>query len=879
MQDTPPARPAAPHPVRLEDYTPYPFRIDAVSLTFRLHPTRTQVLASLEVTPTTSGASLDLMGEGLTLLKDETGADKIRIDGQPVAHAPLDPNAPPYAEGLRIAAADLPDGPFTLTTEVEINPSANTSLEGLYMSNGMYCTQCEAEGFRKITYYPDRPDVMAPFRVQIESDLPVLLSNGNPEGAGLWHDPHPKSSYLFALVAGDLVAHSDHFTTASGAPVDLNIWVRPGDEDRCAYAMDALKRSMRWDETEYGREYDLSVFNIVAVDDFNMGAMENKGLNIFNSKYVLASPETATDRDYAFIEAIVAHEYFHNWTGNRITCRDWFQLCLKEGLTVFRDQQFSSDMRSAPVKRIEDVLQLRARQFREDAGPLAHNVRPESYIEINNFYTATVYEKGAEVIGMLRTYLGADLYRAGVDLYFDRHDGQACTIEDWLACFEEVAGQDLSQFKRWYSQAGTPRVAAEWQRDGDKLHLTLRQEVPPTPGQPMKEPARIPVVLGLLSADGAEILPSTLIDLDGPALNLTFDLADLAGGPAPDHVVPSLLRGFSAPVVLDAPLSAEDRAVLLAHDTDPFNRWEAGRSLLREVLVEEIITPTATADHLALRDRMIAAMGRTLRDTALDPAFRALVLSFPSEDDLAQAVVDAGAVPDPGRIHTVRNALMAGFGEALAEPLQEIYDTNDPGPIYRPDAGDAGKRSLRNTALALLSAGADQSLARAHFEGATNMTDQIAALSVLIKAGDRDAAAAFEAQWQGDRLVMDKWFMLSVASAPAPDALDVAKALSGHALFDWKNPNRFRALLGGLIANPAAFHDPSGAGYVFVADWLIKLDGANPQTAARMSGAFETWQRYDADRQGLIQEQLARMAGAPGVSRDLAEMVARMQAD
>ncbi len=858
------AVPAAPAPVRLEDYTPFPWQIEAVSLSFALSPEATRVTSRIRFVPSADApARMFLHGEDLTLIS-------ARIDGQNVSVTPV-------TGGIEVP---VPEGAFTWDAVVEINPAANTALEGLYMSNGMYCTQCEAEGFRKITYYPDRPDVMAPFKVRVESELPVLLSNGNPAGAGEgfaeWHDPHPKPAYLFALVAGDLVAHSENFTTASGAPVDLNIWVRPGDEGKCAFAMDALIRSMRWDETEYGREYDLDVFNIVAVDDFNMGAMENKGLNIFNSKYVLASPQTATDRDYDFIEGIIAHEYFHNWTGNRITCRDWFQLCLKEGLTVFRDQQFSADMRSGPVKRIEDVLQLRARQFREDAGPLAHNVRPESYIEINNFYTATVYEKGAEVIRMLRILIGAELYRAGVDLYFDRHDGQACTIEDWLACFEEVSGRDLSQFKRWYSQAGTPKVRAEWTRDGGRFTLRLSQEVPPTPGQPMKEPAVIPVLLGLLDGDGAEIVPTTLVTLDGPSAEVSFDLAK--DGDAPEHVVPSLLRGFSAPVLLDADLSAEDRAVLLAHDTDPFNRWEAGRSLVREMLVAEITAPDE-ASTTEIKNSVHGALGRVLSDDTLDPAFRALVLSFPSEDDLAQAVVDAGVVPDPVRINAVRRDERVALAAALEGPLRDAYAAFDPGPDYSPDAESAAKRALRNTAMGLLGMQADPELARQHFETATNMTDQTAALAVLIGNGDREASAAFEAQWRDDRLVMDKWFMLSVGSAPAADAVEIAEALTEHPLFDWKNPNRFRSLMAGLTSgNPAAFHAASGAGYRFFADWLLKLDAVNPQTTARMSTAFETWKRYDADRQQMMQDQLARIAGAEGLSRDLGEMVARMRA-
>ncbi len=850
------AAPAAPAPIRLEDYTPFGFLIDSVELHFTLHPTATRVRSKIAFRPNpeTDDRTFFLHGEGLTLLRAS-------IDGQ-------DWKPSIREDGL---VAMVPDAPFLWEAEVEISPETNTALEGLYMSNGMYCTQCEAEGFRKITYYPDRPDVMAPFKVRMESDLPVLLSNGNPAGAGEgfaeWHDPHPKPAYLFALVAGDLVAHSDHFTTASGAPVDLNIWVRPGDEDKCDYAMDALIRSMRWDEEVYGREYDLDVFNIVAVDDFNMGAMENKGLNIFNSKYVLASPETATDADFASIEAIIAHEYFHNWTGNRITCRDWFQLCLKEGLTVFRDQQFSADMRSAPVQRIQDVLTLRARQFREDAGPLAHNVRPESYVEINNFYTATVYEKGAEVIGMLRTLIGEDAYRAGCTLYFDRHDGQACTIEDWLACFEEVTGQDLSQFKRWYSQAGTPKVTARWGVEGDEFALLLSQEVPPTPDQPMKEPAVIPVRLALYS-DGKEVVPEMLAVLDGPEMRLSWPLDQVGTG----AVTPSLLRGFSAPVTLDAPTTFAERLALMRDDTDPFNRWEAGRSVLREDLLNMIGGQAFVAPDL------LASLEVVLRDTCVDPAFRALMFALPSEDDLAQACVDAGIVPDPTLIHAKRKEIQRAIAEAMKEELIRQYEANEPAGPYSPAAEPAAQRSLRNTCLGYLTAVEGPARALAQYEAATNMTDQMAAFGRLLEAGDPDIAARFEAQWQGDRLVMDKWFMSQVALAAPETAVDRATHLTQHPLFDYKNPNRFRSVIAGLTAgNPAGFHDPSGAGYRFVADWLLKLDALNPQTTARMSTAFDSWKRYDADRQALMLAELERMAKAEGLSRDLGEMVARMR--
>jgi aminopeptidase N len=862
---------AAPQPIHLADYRPPSHLVEEVRLTFKLQPKGTRVLSTIRFRANPEGledGNLRLDGEGLRLIS-------CSIDGQ--ALSAFDYLLTP--EGLTVPAERLPEGAFTWEAEVEIDPEENTALEGLYTSNAMFCTQCEAEGFRKITFYPDRPDVMAPFTVRIESDLPVLLSNGNPVASGdgwaEWHDPWPKPAYLFALVAGELVAHSDRFTTMSGREVALNIWVRPGDEGKCAYAMDALKRSMRWDEEVYGREYDLDVFNIVAVDDFNMGAMENKGLNIFNSKFVLATPETATDRDYDFIEGIVAHEYFHNWTGNRITCRDWFQLCLKEGLTVFRDQQFSADMRSAPVKRIEEVLQLRARQFREDAGPLAHNVRPDAYVEINNFYTATVYEKGAEVIGMLHRLVGAQGYRAALDEYFRRHDGQACTIEDWLAVFEDVTGRDLSQFKRWYTQAGTPRVTARWARTGDTLKMTLAQEVPETPGQPLKEPVVIPVALGLLAPDGTELLPETLAVLDGPETELEFDIAGLAqraGIAVPDRVIPSLLRGFSAPVILDAPLSRADRLVLLAHDPDPFNRWEAGRSLMRETLLA-MLTDGAAPDP-ALFD----ALGTLLATDTLDPAFRALALALPSEDDIAQAAHDAGVVPDPTAIHSARRALQAAMAEALQPVLVALHDAMDPGPDYNPDAEQAARRSLRNAALMLLARVEGPERARARYEAATNMTDEMAAFTALLEAGDTEVAGRFHDRWKDDRLVMDKWFMVQVAQAEPDQAVATAERLTEHPLFDWKNPNRFRSVIGGLTAgNPAGFHDPSGAGYRFLADWLLKVDAKNPQTAARMSTAFETWRRYDADRQQLITGELDRIAAVEGLSRDLGEMVGRIR--
>ena len=842
-----------PQPILLSDYQPFPFALDTVALTFTLDPTQTRVRARLTFRPNPARPGrhdLRLDGEQLRLIS-------LKLDGTPVAAMPDD-------TGLTIAADLLPAGPFTLETEVEISPSTNTALEGLYMSNGMYCTQCEAEGFRKITFYPDRPDVMARFEVTIDSDMPVLLSNGNPGAHGTWSDPWPKPSYLFALVAGDLVAHAAPFTTASGRDVALNIWVRPGDEHKCAYAMGSLVRAMRWDERVYGREYDLDVFNIVAVDDFNMGAMENKGLNIFNAKYVLALPETATDDDFARIETIIAHEYFHNWTGNRITCRDWFQLCLKEGLTVFRDQQFSGDMRAQAVKRIEDVLTLRARQFREDGGPLSHPVRPDSYVEINNFYTATIYEKGAEVIGMLKRLVGDEGYARALTLYFDRHDGVAATIEDWLKVFEDATGRDLAQFKRWYTEAGTPTLTVTDDFKNGCYTLHVKQENPPTPGQPLKGPKHIPLALGLLDSDGNEVLATTILELTEAAQSFTF--AGLASRP-----VPSLLRGFSAPVNLDHKTTPRERALLLAHDSDAFNRWEAGRALAKQVLTDMTLTGAEpSADWLA-------ALCAVARDEALEPAFRALALRLPSEDDIAQTLHAAGHVPDPAAIHATRRRMHATLAVSLGPHLAAINATlADPGP-YSPDAAAAGRRALRIATLALQTRLDGGTVAAAHFAAAEDMTGQTGALACLLDAGrGQEQLQAFRKRWQNDRHVMDKWFTLQISHSDPTQTAAIARTLTEDPDFDWKNPNRFRSVIGALTAHHAGFHHATGEGYRLLADCLLKLDPMNPQTAARMSTAFDTWSRYDADRQALIRAELARILAAPGLSRDLAEMAARM---
>ncbi|TKZ21766.1 aminopeptidase N [Shimia litoralis] len=855
-------RDASPQTIYLKDYTPFGYIIDAVDLTFRLDPTATRVISrlSLRPNPEASDPCFFLHGEDLKLIS-------AKIDGQDIA--------PRLIEGG--LEADVPNAPFVWETEVEINPQANTALEGLYMSNGMYCTQCEAQGFRKITYYPDRPDVMSVFTVRIEGNTdttPQLLSNGNKVETGalsnsdaqfaVWHDPWPKPAYLFALVAGDLVAHQDSIVTMSGKTVQLAIWVRPGDENKCSFGMDALKKSMRWDEDVYGREYDLDEFNIVAVDDFNMGAMENKGLNIFNSSCVLASAETSTDANFERIEAIIAHEYFHNWTGNRITCRDWFQLCLKEGLTVFRDHQFTADERSAPVARIDNVLALRARQFPEDQGPLSHPVRPESFQEINNFYTATVYEKGAEVIGMLKTLVGDAAYAKALDLYFDRHDGDAATIEDWLKVFQDSTGRDLSQFKRWYSQSGTPQVTVREDYDGDTFTLHMSQSTAPSTEQPNKLPQVIPVAVGLLDDAGNEILPTQVLELDQDEKSFSF--SGMSARPTP-----SILRNFSAPVMLTQEGGNSRRAFLLAHDTDPFNRWEAGRMLARASLVDSITTGSApNPDYLS-------GLVAVLSDTTLDPAYRALMFGQPTQSELAGILHESSTAPDPQAIHDASETLRAAKAETLADMLPDLYAQNQVTGPFSPDAEAVGKRALANAALALLSRQDGGATAALQYQNSDNMTQQLAALAALLDvgAGD-DHLAAFEAQWSHDRLVMDKWFSLQIMQAKPEDVADTTRRLTLHADFDMKNPNRFRAVMGALSMHHAGFHHDGGAAYTLLTDWLIKLDPLNPQTTARMCSAFQTWTRYDAGRQALLRAQLERLVATPNLSRDTSEMITRI---
>ncbi len=845
-----------PQPIYLADYTPPNWLVEDVSLTFVLDPTATRVRSTIRFAPNPDATSRDffLHGEHLNLIH-------AAIDGTEIT--------PEMADGG--LTAEVPDTAFTWEAEVEISPETNTALSGLYMSNGMYCTQCEAEGFRRITFYPDRPDVMAPFRVRIEGDMPVLLSNGNPTGSGEgwaeWHDPWPKPAYLFALVAGELIAREDRFTTMSGKEVDLKLWVRPGDEGKTAFGMEALKASMKWDEEVYGREYDLDIFQIVAVSDFNMGAMENKGLNIFNTSAVLASPETSTDANFERIEAIIAHEYFHNWTGNRITCRDWFQLSLKEGLTVFRDQQFSGDMRSKAVCRINDVIALRGRQFREDNGPLAHQVQPDSFVEINNFYTATIYEKGAELIGMMKTLVGDDEYYKALDLYFSRHDGQAATIEDWVRVFEDSTGRDLTQFRRWYKQAGTPRLKVTDDFKDGTYTLHFEQETPPTPGQDEKLPQHIPVAVALIGPNGDEVVATQVLEMTEATQSFTFD--GLGAKPTP-----SILRHFSAPVILQRDSSPAERAFLLAHDTDPFNKWEAGRALAKDVLIAMV-----TGEDAPMSDYH-EALTVMLRDDSLDPAFRALAMGLPGQDDLAQTLFDAGVTPDPQKIYRACETLKQATAEHLQDLLPRLSAEMEVDAPYEPNAEQAGKRALGLELLKLTNRLDGGAAAQALYESADNMTHRLGALGCLldVEKGSKELAD-FRTCFEGDALVMDKWFAMQVAHADPEKAADLADTLTKDPAFNWKNPNRFRALFGALSMNQAGFHHASGKAYGLLADWLIKLDPVNPQITARMTTAFETWRRYDADRQDMMTAALRRIAATDGLSRDSQEMVGRMLGD
>ena len=878
--------------ILLSDYRPPDYLIETVELDIVLHRTATRVRSRLTIRPSPDGrpgAPLRLDGDGLVAHAVVLDGSALQLTTELVTPDSLTIETPPQR-------------PFTLEIETLLDPAANTQLMGLYRSGSAYCTQCEAEGFRRITYMLDRPDVLAVYTTRIEAakeDAPVLLGNGNLVESGdcedpgrhyaVWHDPFPKPCYLFALVGGTLDVLSDSFTTMTGRTVRLGIYVEPGKVPLAAYAMDALKRSMRWDERAFGREYDLDVFNIVAVSDFNMGAMENKGLNVFNDKYVLASSRTATDGDYAGIETVIAHEYFHNWTGNRITCRDWFQLCLKEGLTVFRDQEFSSDERSRPVKRIADVRTLRLRQFSEDAGPLAHNVRPDRYQEINNFYTATIYEKGAEIIRMLRQLVGPADFTRGMSSYFDRYDGTAATIEQFLGCFADASGRDLAIFQRWYEQAGTPelRVASRFDAAAAALTLDLSQTTPPTPGQPTKLPVVIPVAFGLVGADGAPVdldkleaeglsaaeLHSCIIEFDGAERQIHFSGLG-------QRVVPSLLRGFSAPVRLVTDLSEADLVTLLAYDSDSFNRWQAAQTLATRLLLDNAAHLRRGEATRPLGSALASAYLAVLEDPQGDPAFMAQVLTLPTEADLAR---ECGSDVDPDALHGAREALRRDLGTALRDALRR-HATPPTAPMpYSPSAPDAGRRALRNTALWLLAAGAPEegsALSTAQFEASDNMTDQFAALgvaSLMPGPAREDLLGRFQVLYADEPLVGDKWLGLQ-AAIPEPETLDRVRNLMTHPSFSMATPNRVYALIGGFAANQTQFNRRDGKGYEFLAEIVLALDGKNPQVAARMLNGFRLWQTMEKDRQAHAEAALARIARQPSLSADVSEIVNRLLA-
>ena len=875
-------------PIRLEDYRPPDWLVETVDLTVSLMATATRVRAALRLKPNPKAASpapLVLDGDGLKLVSLTLDGDELTRDAYVAT-----------PDGLTIAQP--PQRPFTLEIETILDPSANTQLMGLYRSGTTYCTQCEAEGFRRITYYPDRPDVMAVFTTRIEADkadCPVLLANGNLVASGdvpetrrhfaVWHDPFPKPSYLFALVGGDLAHIEDTFRTMSGRDVVLRIYVEPGNEERSAYAMDALKRSMRWDEERFGREYDLDIFMVVAVSTFNMGAMENKGLNVFNDKYVLASTDTATDQDYMGIEAVIAHEYFHNWTGNRITCRDWFQLCLKEGLTVFRDQEFRADQNARAVERIRNVRGLRAMQFVEDAGPLAHPVRPSVYREINNFYTATVYEKGAEVVRMIQTLLGVEGFRKGMDLYFERHDGEAATVEEFVQCFADANRVDLSQLMLWYSQAGTPEVVVSGRHDAraKTFRMEIAQTVPPTPGQPTKEPMLIPLAVGLVGRDGSD-LPLKLAggaSVERGILSLrksseAFVFEDIAEPP-----VMSLNRNFSAPVRIVANLSGDELRFLAANDADPFNRWQAVQSLATRLLVDNV---KAIRSGGATRgdEGLLDAMAAILDDTSLEPAFVSLALTLPSEADIAREIARD---VDPDAIFVARSALRDAVGQHLSKALQDRYRSlADTGP-YRPDAAGAGRRALRNTCLDLMVAARAKgavALAAQQYRDADNMTDRMAALTTLSLCDVPERAEAIDdlyERFQDNALVVDKWLSLQ-ASIPEPATVTRVMALTSHPAFSMSNPNRVRALFGSFaMSNQTQLNRADGAGYDLLTDTVLALDKKNPQVAARLLTALKSWRVLEPTRRAQAEKALRKVAAQPSLSRDVGDIVSRALAE
>ena len=871
---------ATPRTIKLSDYQPPAYLIDTADLQFDLRERGTRVVTRLAVrrNPAGPGGALRLNGEGLQpvwvrLDGSELPADHYRVDDES-----LTLNDPPQA--------------FVIESEVIIAPENNTALEGLYRSAGMFCTQCEPEGFRKITWFLDRPDVMARFTVRLEADkasYPVLLSNGNPRESGdlpdgrhyaVWDDPIPKPCYLFALVAGDLRHVEDQHTTPSGREVRLRVYVEPENIDKCDHALRSLVNAMRWDEEKYGREYDLDVYNIVAVNDFNMGAMENKGLNVFNSKFVLARPDTATDHDFLGIEGVIAHEYFHNWTGNRITCRDWFQLSLKEGFTVFRDQEFSADMGARGVKRIEDVRLLRAHQFAEDAGPMAHPVRPAAYIEINNFYTVTVYEKGAEVVRMQANLLGSEPFRKATDLYFERHDGQAVTTEDFVRCMADASGRDLSQIQHWYDYAGTPQVKVQGTYDAAAASyvLEIEQSVPDTPGQTGKPPFLIPIVTGLVGGDGRDLAVRIGDALD-PARQHTLQLTEAAqrfvfhGVDEPP--VPSLLRGFSAPVKLEFDYSDEQLMFLMANDSDGFNRWDASQTLARRILLE-MAGQFREGVEMDVPDGLLQAFRAALASGTAEPALTAEVLALPSLGYLG----DFMATVDVDALHLARQTLRVAAGHALEDELRATYDKLQVDGPYRPTPEAIGRRSLKNRVLGYLAVAtgtAGGELCHAQYRAQHNMTDVMAALALLADgdhASRETALADFERRWRDDPLVMDKWFAVQAMSSRA-DALGQVHRLMEHPAFSLRNPNKVRALIGSFAnANPLRFHAADGSGYEFLQEQVLALDPANPQIAARLLRVLSRWKRYDEERQAKMRAVLESVLAAK-VSKDVYEIAAK----
>ncbi|WP_226632221.1 aminopeptidase N [Novosphingobium profundi] len=859
--------PQAPPVIRREDYLPPAWLVPEIALDFDLGLDATKVTSTLSVkrNPEGNGAAT------LRLNGDQISPVSVRVDGEAANDWRMD------GPDLLV---ELSGDAHEVTIETALVPSGNSQLMGLYASNGMLCTQCEAEGFRRITFFPDRPDVLSTYSVRMSGDkatFPILLANGNctAEGDGEngthwaeWHDPWPKPSYLFALVAGELIANHGTFTTKSGRKVDLNVWVRPGDEGRTQHALDSLIASMKWDEETFGREYDLDLFNIVAVSDFNMGAMENKGLNVFNTRYVLADPDTATDADYDAIEGVIGHEYFHNWSGNRVTCRDWFQLSLKEGFTVLRDQLFSADMGSEPVKRIEDVRILRIAQFPEDSGPLAHPIRPDSYQEISNFYTATVYNKGAEVIRMMRTMAGEERFRKGTDLYFDRHDGTAATCEDFVKAIEDGAGLDLAQFRLWYSQAGTPQVAASLAQEDGKAVLTLHQTVPTTPGQPEKQAMPIPLRVALFDRATGTHSGESLVVLDKAEDRFVF--AD-----APADPVLSINRGFSAPVAIEMARPDADLVFLAACDDDPFARYEAMQSLVVQHLVAAVGGGLDEGQRSAGRKAIGEAFRAIVTDAELDDLMRGELMLLPAESYLAEQLL----VSDPGAIHSEREGLKAWLGATFADDLKALHDRVSAVPYSR-EAEARGARKVKTQALVYIAAGDSAEGASrgiAQYRAASCMTDRQGALMVLasLDCPEREEALAdFLARYEGNALVIDKWFSLQAGSLH-PRVLDHVRALAKHPEFRMSNPNRVRSVFMAAAMNPVAFHDPSGEGYRMIGDIIRRLDPINPQTAARFVPSLGRWRRVEPVRAKLMRAELERIAQEPDLSRDVREQVSK----